>query len=160
MRANCRNSDRIRLRAGRTAPAAAILAVTSVGLNAGAATPHPYLQFRTEATATTDLVRATRTADKDLSPRWTVVGVSQGGHAALNTGALTPTYAPELDFRGTAALAPPANVEQAIAPAGPYIPRVPTWPYRPPVTGSGCSSPRASRTPPSPSPRPPHSWAN
>ncbi|WP_433520665.1 lipase family protein [Nocardia pseudovaccinii] len=103
----------------------AVVAPDYVGLNAGAATPHPYLQSRTEATATIDLVRAARTADTDLSTRWAVVGVSQGGHAALNTGALAPTYAPELDFRGTAALAPPANVEQAIALAGPYIPRVP-----------------------------------
>ncbi|MEV6337531.1 lipase family protein [Nocardia vinacea] len=103
----------------------AVVAPDYIGLNPGAATPHPYLQSRTEATATIDLVRAARTADRDLSTRWAVVGVSQGGHAALNTGALAPTYAPELDFRGTAALAPPANVEHAIALAGPYVPRTP-----------------------------------
>ncbi|MET8877208.1 lipase family protein [Nocardia sp. NPDC004604] len=103
----------------------AVVAPDYVGLHPGAATPHPYLQSRTEATATIDLVRAARTADADLSTRWAVVGVSQGGHAALNAGALAPTYAPELDFRGTAAFAPPANLEHAIALAGPYVPRVP-----------------------------------
>ncbi|WP_433678395.1 lipase family protein [Nocardia sp. CA-119907] len=103
----------------------AVVAPDYIGLHPGAATPHPYLQSRTEATATIDLVRAARTADSDLSTRWAVVGVSQGGHAALNTGALAPTYAPELDFRGTAAFAPPANLEHAIPLAGPYVPQVP-----------------------------------
>jgi len=34
------------------------------------------------------------------------VGHSQGGHAALFTASLTPTWAPELDLIGAVALAP------------------------------------------------------
>ncbi|MFI9631341.1 lipase family protein [Nocardia sp. NPDC051929] len=103
----------------------AVVAPDYVGLGAGAATTHPYLQSRTEATATVDLVRAARHVDAALARRWAVTGVSQGGHAALNTGGIADIYAPELEFRGTAALAPPSNIEGVLALAGPYVPEVP-----------------------------------
>ncbi|WP_051020208.1 alpha/beta hydrolase family protein [Nocardia araoensis] len=103
----------------------AVVAPDYVGLGVGAATTHPYLQSRTEATATVDLVRAARHVDTTLAGRWAVAGVSQGGHAALNTGGIADSYAPELEFRGTAALAPPSNIEGVLAVAGPYVPQVP-----------------------------------
>ncbi|MBF6337730.1 hypothetical protein IU450_17775 [Nocardia abscessus] len=103
----------------------AVVAPDYVGLGAGAATVHPYLHSRTEATATVDLVRAARHVEPALGRRWAVTGVSQGGHAALNTGEIADHYAPELEFRGTAALAPPSNIEKILAAAGPYIPAIP-----------------------------------
>ena len=42
-----------------------------------------------------------------------VLGVSQGGHAALFAGELAAGYAPDLDLRGVVALAPGAELAQA-----------------------------------------------
>ncbi|MBF6216098.1 hypothetical protein IU487_34435 [Nocardia puris] len=95
-----------------------------LGLGPGAETTHPYLQSRTEATATIDLVRAAVRSDDSLSSSWAVAGVSQGGHAALNAGHLASSYAPELDFRGTVAMAPASNFETVFALAGPHVPSV------------------------------------
>ncbi|MEU2031707.1 lipase family protein [Nocardia amamiensis] len=103
----------------------AVVAPDYLGLGPGAATVHPYLHSRTEATATVDLVRAARRVEPALARRWAVAGVSQGGHATLNTGNIADRYAPELDFRGTAALAPASNVEKIFTLAGPYAPTVP-----------------------------------
>jgi hypothetical protein len=50
---------------------------------------HPYLSLEGEGRAVVDLVRAAREIDGAAvaaSPRWAVLGVSQGGHAALATG--------------------------------------------------------------------------
>ncbi|WP_084497216.1 lipase family protein [Nocardia amamiensis] len=103
----------------------AVVAPDYVGLSAVATTVHPYLHSRTEATATVDLVRAARRVEPALATRWAVAGVSQGGHAALNTGNIADRYAPELDFRGTAAFAPASNLEKIFVLAGPYVPTVP-----------------------------------
>ncbi len=103
----------------------AVVAPDYLGLGPGAETVHPYLHSRTEATATVDLVRAARRVEPALAHRWAVAGVSQGGHAALNTGNIADRYAPELDFRGTAALAPASNIEKIFVLAGPYAPTVP-----------------------------------
>ncbi|GGL44800.1 alpha/beta fold hydrolase [Nocardia jinanensis] len=89
----------------------AVVAPDYIGLSPNSPGPHPYLQTSTEATATIDAVRAARSAFTELSPSWAVAGWSQGGHAALGTGRFAPEYAPELDFRGTAALAPVTNLE-------------------------------------------------
>lgn len=96
-----------------------------VGLSANAQTPHPYLNTETEAAATVDLVRAARSVTTELAPRWAVAGVSQGGHAALSTGNVATELAPELDFRGTLALAPATNIDKAFTLVGPYVPEVP-----------------------------------
>ena len=45
-----------------------------------------------------------------LGEQTVVWGHSQGGHAALWTGQLAPTSAPELDIAGVAALAPASNL--------------------------------------------------
>ena len=46
----------------------------------------------------------------ELADETVVWGHSQGGHAALWTGMLAPTYAPELRIDGVAALAPASNL--------------------------------------------------
>ncbi|MFI5498910.1 lipase family protein [Nocardia asteroides] len=103
----------------------AVVAPDYLGLSAGSDTVHPYLHTRTEATATIDLVRAARAAEPALSATWAVVGGSQGGHAALATGNLAGDYAPELDFRGTVALAPESTFEQILSRLDPRVPNLP-----------------------------------
>lgn len=100
----------------------AVVAPDYVGLSADSTTTHPYLNSATEATATTDIVKAAVAADPTLSSTWAVLGASQGGHAALNTGRIASAQAPRLDFRGTAALAPASNIESLFTAAGPWIP--------------------------------------
>ncbi|MGH3912918.1 MAG: lipase family protein [Pseudonocardiaceae bacterium] len=74
----------------------------------GLATPGPHPYFNGEAVAddVVDIVRAARGLDRRVGRRWLVGGFSQGGHAALFVGLMAARYAPELDFRGTVALAP------------------------------------------------------
>ncbi|WP_328388439.1 lipase family protein [Nocardia sp. NBC_00416] len=105
----------------------AVVAPDYIGLSPGSPGPHPYLQTGTEATATIDAVRAARAAFTGLSTSWAVAGASQGGHAALGTGRLAPEYAPELDFRGTAALAPASNLENVFLRSRPDQPEVPGY---------------------------------
>ncbi|WP_458690636.1 lipase family protein [Nocardia tengchongensis] len=103
----------------------AVVAPDYVGLGRFETGPHPYLELRTEATATIDLVKAARAARPDLSRSWAVTGSSQGGHAALGTANLQVSAAPELDFRGTIALDPASDVEKVLPIAGPWVPELP-----------------------------------
>lgn len=81
----------------------------------GLGTPgfHRYLDARAEGTSVLDSARAAlRLASLRGVPtnaRVAVVGMSQGGHAALAAAALHETYAPELDLRAVG-VAAPANV--------------------------------------------------
>ncbi|GGK49009.1 lipase family protein [Nocardia camponoti] len=102
----------------------AVVAPDYLGLGRFDTGPHPYLEVRSEATATIDLVRAARAANPDLSRTWTALGASQGGHAALSTASVQQSYAPELDFRGTAAVDPASDVEKALPLLGPGIPAI------------------------------------
>jgi pimeloyl-ACP methyl ester carboxylesterase len=78
--------------------------------------PHPYLIGEGEARAALDSVRAARQmSELNLDKRMVVWGHSQGGHAALWTGIVGPRYAPDLEICGVAAIAPPANVRNALA---------------------------------------------
>jgi pimeloyl-ACP methyl ester carboxylesterase len=78
--------------------------------------PHPYLIGEGEARAVLDSVRAARQmSELTLDKRVVVWGHSQGGHAALWTGIVGPRYAPDLEILGIAAIAPPANVKNALA---------------------------------------------
>lgn len=105
----------------------AVVAPDYIGLSPNSPGPHPYLQTSTEATATIDAVRAARAAFTQLSSSWAVAGWSQGGHAALGTGRFAPEYAPELDFRGTAALAPVTNLEDIFLRSRPDQPEMPGY---------------------------------
>jgi pimeloyl-ACP methyl ester carboxylesterase len=74
--------------------------------------PHPYLIGEGEARAALDSVRAARQiSGLTLDKRMVVWGYSQGGHAALWTGIVGARYAPELEIRGVAAIAPAANLK-------------------------------------------------
>ena len=70
---------------------------------------HPYLVGVSEGRAVLDSVRAARTLTH-AGNRFAVWGHSQGGHAALWTGELARTYAPELDLIGIAAAAPASEL--------------------------------------------------
>src|SRR6266550_1425351 len=78
--------------------------------------PHPYLIGEGEARAALDSVRAARQiSELTLDQRVVVWGYSQGGHAALWTGSVGPRYAPDLEILGIAAIAPAANIQNALA---------------------------------------------
>ncbi|MFI5499389.1 alpha/beta fold hydrolase [Nocardia asteroides] len=103
----------------------AVVAPDYLGLGRFDTGPHPYLEVRSEATATIDLVRAARAAETGLSRTWSVLGVSQGGHAALSTAHEQASYAPELDFRGTVAIDAASDVEKVLPFVGPELPEIP-----------------------------------
>ena len=73
----------------------------------GAPGVFPYLIGRGEARSSLDAVLAAREVEGlNLSRRTVVWGHSQGGHAALWTSQVAGDYAPDVDVRGTALLAP------------------------------------------------------
>src|ERR1700754_3176238 len=79
----------------------------------GLGTPetHPYLVGDSEARAVLDSVRVASTMPgSGGGRRFTVWGHSQGGQAALFTGILAKTYAPELTLLGVAAAAPATDL--------------------------------------------------
>lgn len=85
---------------------------------AGLGTPgaQPYLIGEGQARSALDAVRAARQLPGlSLSNQTVVWGHSQGGHAALWTGALAPTYAPDVDLLGVAALAPASDLPALMA---------------------------------------------
>lgn len=86
----------------------ALVATDYIGL--GTEGPHPYLIGPPSAYASLDAVRAAQELEEaHLSVNTVVWGHSQGGGAALWTGALARSYAPEIFLRGVAALAPAAE---------------------------------------------------
>jgi hypothetical protein len=73
--------------------------------------PHPYLVGVSEAWAVIDSVRAAGTLPGvGGGTRFVVWGHSQGGQAALFTGMIARTYAPELALLGVAAAAPATDL--------------------------------------------------
>jgi acetyl esterase/lipase len=84
----------------------AIAATDYPGL--GTPGPHPYLVGVSEARAVIDSVRAARTFSG--GDRYAVWGHSQGGQAALFTGIISESYAPELKLLGVAAAAPATDL--------------------------------------------------
>ncbi|MFI1911992.1 lipase family protein [Nocardia sp. NPDC020380] len=104
----------------------AVAAPDYLGLGLYDTGPHPYLELRTEATSTLDMVRAAREAEPTLSRTWAVTGESQGGQAALGTAHWQVGAAPDLDFRGTIAVDPESDVEKVLPPvSGPWLPALP-----------------------------------
>ena len=74
---------------------------------------HAWLAGVSEARATVDLVRATtRLPNVRSNGDWWVAGHSQGGHAALFTGELAGSYAPEMDLQGVVAVAPGTELNE------------------------------------------------
>lgn len=72
---------------------------------------HPYLGGIPAARSTLDAIRAARSiAAAGAGKRYALWGASQGGHAALWTARLAPSYAPELELMGVAAAAPPTDL--------------------------------------------------
>ena len=91
----------------------AIVATDYEGL--GGPGTHPYLVGASEARAALDSVRALqRMPAAQAGPRFAVWGHSQGGHAALFTAALAPSYAPDLQLVGAAAAAPVTDMAALI----------------------------------------------
>src|SRR5580692_10672729 len=87
----------------------AIAATDYPGL--GTPGPHPYLVGDSEARAVVDSVRAARSfPGLENSTRFAVWGHSQGGQAALFTGMIAKSYAPELQLVGVAAAAPATDL--------------------------------------------------
>ena len=71
---------------------------------------HPFLHLKSAAYSITDAVVATKSwLGNKASNKWTVVGVSQGGHAAL--GAAQYAARANMDYKGAVALAPANNLE-------------------------------------------------
>ncbi|POH72047.1 lipase family protein [Arthrobacter glacialis] len=88
--------------------------VTTDYAGLGTQGPQPYLIGQGEARSVLDSVRAakaldTQQADLEMVPETIVWGHSQGGQAALWTGGLASTYAPELAITGVAAMAPASD---------------------------------------------------
>lgn len=76
---------------------------------------HAYLVGEDAARAVLDSVRAaTQMTEVDILPRTVVWGHSQGGNSALWTGMLAPSYAPDIDVLGVAALAPASELPKLI----------------------------------------------
>jgi acetyl esterase/lipase len=73
--------------------------------------PHPYLVGVSEGRAVLDSVRVARSMpDAGSSTNFAVWGHSQGGQAAIYTGLLAKSYAPELNLVGVAAAAPATDL--------------------------------------------------
>jgi hypothetical protein len=85
----------------------AIVATDYEGL--GTPGPHPYLVGPSEARSVLDAVRAARHLLR-LGRSFIAFGHSQGAHAALFTGELAASYAPDLRLLGVAVAAPPIDL--------------------------------------------------
>ncbi len=77
----------------------------------GTAGIHPYLVGSSEGRSILDSIRAARAlTDAGAGGRAAVVGISQGGHAAIWAGELVDGYAPELAVAGIVAASPPMDL--------------------------------------------------
>jgi pimeloyl-ACP methyl ester carboxylesterase len=77
----------------------------------GTAGIHPYLVGSSEGRSVLDSIRAAQAlADAGAGERAAIVGISQGGHAALWAAELVDRYAPELDVAGVVAASPPMDL--------------------------------------------------
>lgn len=81
----------------------------------GAGIVHPYLIGESEGRAVLDSIRAVQAMREAKAGRRTALfGFSQGGHAVLWANQIAPSYAPELDLLGVAALAPPTYLGELL----------------------------------------------
>ena len=87
----------------------AVVATDYPGL--GTPGPHPYLVGISEGRAVLDSVRASQSmAGIGKGQGFVVWGHSQGGHAAIYSGLIAQSYAPELKLLGVAAAAPATDL--------------------------------------------------
>lgn len=78
--------------------------------------PHPYLIGDGEARSVLDAVRAAHDlTELTLSLETVIWGYSQGGHAALWSAIQARSYAPELQLKGIAAIAPASDIPAILA---------------------------------------------
>ncbi len=88
-------------------------------LGLGTKGPHPYLIGPGQAHSVLDAVRATRQLHQvSIENRVVVWGHSQGGNAALWTGGLATSYAPDVNLVGVAALAPASDLRGLVSSLG------------------------------------------
>jgi pimeloyl-ACP methyl ester carboxylesterase len=79
----------------------------------GLGTPgiHPYLVGESEGRSILDAIRAVRDVpEAGAGTRAAVLGISQGGHAALWAAELGPRYAPDVALVGVVAASPPIDL--------------------------------------------------
>ncbi|WP_160286288.1 alpha/beta fold hydrolase [Pseudomonas knackmussii] len=87
----------------------AIVATDYIGASSAGASP--YLIGRSEGQAVLDSLRAAlQLPGLRLGSRAVIWGHSQGGHAALWAGSLAPSYAPDIQVLGVAAIAPASDL--------------------------------------------------
>jgi len=90
-----------------------VVATDYQGLGAGR--EHPYLVGASEAHAMIDAVRAARALPGlRAGRRFASWGFSEGGQAALFTGAVARSYAPELRLEGVAAVSAPTELRRLL----------------------------------------------
>ena len=75
----------------------------------GTAGPHPYLHGASLSSSQIDAVRAGRQVTENLSTTWVAMGQSEGGLSTVFTASTATATAPELDYRGAVATAPPTE---------------------------------------------------
>jgi pimeloyl-ACP methyl ester carboxylesterase len=91
----------------------AVVATDYVGL--GTEGPNPFLIGEGEARSALDSIRAARQLrDLQLADSVVVWGASQGGNAALWSGILAPTYAPDVNLRGVVGIAPATDLPSLV----------------------------------------------
>ncbi len=79
----------------------AVVATDYQGL--GTPGPHPYMAVRPGAYSVLDSIRAVQHSFPAIGKKVLLAGYSQGAGAVFEAAALQPSYAPELDIRGTIA---------------------------------------------------------
>ena len=88
-----------------------VVAPDYIGLG-GSDVRHPFLSGIPTGQAVLDAVRAVQSLKgASAGKRFAVWGESQGGHAALWTAQVQPTYAPDLELVGVVAAAPPTDLQ-------------------------------------------------
>lgn len=100
----------------------AIVSTDYIGL--GTSDVHHYLNSVSAANAVTDVVDAAADRLPELSRTWVAAGHSQGGAAALTTGARADIYGAPSDFRGVVSFAPSSNLEVLLPLLSPTTPRI------------------------------------
>lgn len=86
-----------------------------------------YLDTVSTAHSMVDSVVASHQTGLPLSPKWAVIGQSQGGAGALGTARYATEFSAGsgLDYRGAIATGTPAFIEEIVAKAGPAFPLPP-----------------------------------